>query len=211
MRSAGWVTDPLAVNRVALFFEHPSLPWQIRDLLGVVGVLVALTLAAVVALVPVSFVHYRGLVLRLRNGPRAAVGGLELRHAWYAMFALGLASLTTLYAVGPMDLMAQGDATWPLDAAPGLVARALLLESLIELLLLAPLVWIFVRREAAIAAKWSVSRAVIVALLAALALRIPLLIYWLANPEIPPGLVEETYIWDILRQVSDEFGVVSAF
>ena len=211
MRSAGWATDPLAVNRVALFFEHPSLPWQIRDLLGVVGVLVALTLAAVVALVPVSFVHYRGLVLRLRNGPRAAVGGLELRHAWYAMFALGLASLTTLYAVGPMDLMAQGDATWPLDAAPGLVARALLLESLIELLLLAPLVWIFVRRESAIAAKWSVSRAVIFALLAALALRIPLLIYWLANPEIPPGLVEETYIWDILRQVSDEFGVVSAF
>jgi membrane protease YdiL (CAAX protease family) len=211
MRDVGWAADPLAVNRVALFLEHPTLPWRSRDLLGLAGFLAALSAVAIVALIPVSFVHYRGLALRLRKGSPAAVGGLRLRHAWYGMFALGVASLAMVYGLGPGDLFGAGDATWPSDIDSGLVARSVLLEFLVELLLLAPLVWLFVRRESAPATQWSVQRAIVLAILVALVFRIPLLIYWFANPDIPQGLVEETYIWDVLRQVADEFGVLAAF
>ena len=211
MRSAGWAADPLAVNRVALFLEHPALPWRWRDLLGLVGILIALTGIALVALVPVSFVHYRGLARRLRYGPPAAVGGLKLRHAWYGLSVLGLASLATAFSVGPVDVIAQGEAGWSMQFIPGQIARSVLLEFFFELVLLAPLAWLFARRELPAATVWSVPRAIFFALLAAFVLRIPLLIVWLANPDVPPGLVDETYIWDLLRQVSDAFGVLTAF
>lgn len=210
LRDTGWTADPLAVNRVALFFEHPTLPWRVRDLLGLAGILAALSIIALVALIPVSFVHYRGLALRLRKGLPAADGGLKLRHAWYGLFALGLASLAIVYSAGPADLFSQEDAAWPIDIDTGLVARSVLLEFLVELLLLAPLAWLFVRREST-RTRWSAPKAVVFALLAAVLLRIPLLIYWFANPDIPPGLVEETYIWEILQQVSDTFGVFATF
>jgi membrane protease YdiL (CAAX protease family) len=196
---------------MALFFEHPTLPWQVRDLLGVLGIALALSMIAIVALIPVSFVHYRGLARRLAGGLPAAAGGLTLRHAWYGMFALGLAGLGTLFTVGPVDLMAEGDATWTVDSDSVLVARSALMEFLIELSLLAPLAWLFARREPPVATGWSVPRAILFASLAAFVLRIPLLIYWLANPDIPSGLIDEVFIWNILQEVSDRFGVLAAF
>ena len=212
LRDVGWGADPLAVNRMALFMEYPSLAWQARDYLGLLAVLGVMSFIALVALIPVSVVHYRGLALRLNRQLPVATGSLRLRHAWYALFALGVASLIGLYAVGPLDLLTERETAWGLDVDSDLLAGSLLVESLSLLLLLFPLAWLIARRGPSfVAAPWSVPRAVFFALVAAAVLRLPFFILVAAQPDIPSALTDGVFLWDMLERISAQYGVLTAF
>jgi len=210
LRDAGWSADPMAVNRVALFFEHPALSWRARDLLGLLGFVLALALVGLAAAIPVSFVHYRGLVLRVRKGLPDATAGLRLRHAWYGMCALGSASLLSLYCAGPLSFFTQQETAWGIDVDSGLFARSFVTQWFIQLALFLPLVWIAVRREP-VSARWSVPRALIIASLVAVVLRAPLIIFWLVSSDAPSALGEGSLQWEMLEQVNQEFGVLTTF
>jgi membrane protease YdiL (CAAX protease family) len=128
------------------------------------------------------------------------------------MFALGFASVIGLYFAGPLDFATREDTIWTIDALPEAIARSFVFESLIQILLLLPLAWFAVRRDTlAPAVTWSVAKAVVLSLLAAVMLRLPLLIYWLADAGSSIALFEETLIWELLAQVKSQFGMLTAF
>lgn len=211
LRELGWENDPLAINRIALLARDARLPWQARDLLGVGAFVLLVALFALALVVPLSFVHYRGLARRARSGDAYPSEGWQLRHAWDGLFAFGLASLLALYAAGPIDINADGSSTWGIDATAAQLARITLAESFLALLLLLPLGKLAATRQRSWwGTRWSIGRSVLAGIAIGCAFRLPLLLTSLARPEAAPIFAPDDPVWQLLVQVRDQFGIFVA-
>ncbi|MEZ4333302.1 MAG: type II CAAX endopeptidase family protein [Myxococcota bacterium] len=105
LRDEGFWSDPLARHRLDVWLAAPTAPWQARDLLG----LLALLLAMVgVALLPLGFIlpiHYVSLWRTVRDPSRVVLATpYSLRRAWLAFALLLLAQLGAVYLFAPDDV-----------------------------------------------------------------------------------------------------------
>lgn len=211
LRDGGWAADPLAINRVALLGRDPTLPWRARDVLGLLGAVGAFASAALAPLLLLGGVHYRGLVRRARSGAPYPSQGWQLRHAWYALFVLGAATVLALYSGGPARFIVDAT-TWRLDVTPELTARMFVFESLLGVLLLLPLSGMARARQPAwLGTSWSLGKSLAIGSGVALVFRVPLLVTWLAAPEALSSLAQESLLWQMLTDVRAQFGLATAF
>jgi uncharacterized protein len=210
-RELGWENDPLAINRIALLMRDAQLPWQARDLLGVGSFALLVVVFALALVVPLSFVHYRGLARRARSGDAYPSEGWQLRHAWAGLFAFGLASLLALYAAGPIDITADGGSVWAIDATSTQLARMTLAESFLALLLLLPLGKLAATRQRSWwGTRWSIGRSMLAGIAIGCVFRLPLVLALLARPEAAPIFAPDDPVWQLLVQVRDQFGIFVA-
>ncbi len=209
-RDAGYGEDPLGINRFALFVAHPGLPWRARDALGLLGALGTLAALALLWCVPLGLIHYRGLANRQRGAPQPTGDALGLRHAWLGLSAFTLASVASLYAVGPIDLFADETVPWLVVADEIQLAKMTVAQSLLGAVLLAfvaqalrrhfPQWW---------STDWSIARCTLVAAGVALAFRVPMFAIMLLGADLSRSLPLDNGIWQVLADVDDLYGIAA--
>jgi len=211
-RNSGWFEDPLGINRFALFIRDPLLPWQARDLIGLLGFLCALAAVAIIAIVPVAGVHYRGLVVRAHTAePYPSGSGWRLQHAWAALFCFGIASIFALYSAGAVDVTTSNAGGWGIDGTDPQLARIALVESLLTIALLLPLAVLAKTRQAPwLGTEWTIGRSCLVGVGLALVFRLPLLTAWAANPGAMNQLAVDDELWQMIGAVRDQYGTITA-
>jgi membrane protease YdiL (CAAX protease family) len=115
LRDLGWRNDPLLGQRLRLTRKFPSLRWSARDWLGLLRLLLALVLGALLPLAWVGPLHYWSLWRRLRR-PRSVDPALDTRwsfaHLWLASAILLDVQLVTLDFFAPAEVT-----SWFLPAA----------------------------------------------------------------------------------------------
>jgi membrane protease YdiL (CAAX protease family) len=210
-RDEGWWEDPIGVNRFALFVAHPGLPWRARDALALVGAVGYLALLCLVWCVPLGLLHYRGLVNRVRGGTPYDGGGLHLRHAWWGLAAFMLAGFVSVYAVGPLDLFADVAMPWAIAAEQPQLAKLVLVESVLALLLLAlvarPLRHHFAQWWST---DWSVAKCVLIGTAVAVVFRLPWIGMMLAEVDLSRVPLDNAVL-QLLREVHELYGPAAAF
>lgn len=210
LRDAGFWEDPIGINRFALFYAHPELPWRARDALGLLGALTYLAVLCSLWCVPLGLIHYRGLVNRQRSTTPYDGSGLQLRHAWWGLSAFMLASLLSLYAAGPMDIFADTTVPWAIDAEQPQLAKALLVESVVAAVLLA-----FVSRALSAhfaqwwSTDWSIAKCVLIGAAVALVFRLPLFALLLAGVDLS-GVPLDNAMLQLLREIQALYGPAAA-
>ena len=210
-RNSGWLEDPLGINRFALFVRDPLLPWQARDITGLIGFFGALCAIMLVCAVPIAGVHYRGLAARVRTGAPYPTDGWRLRHAWVALTCLGAASLFALYSSGAIDVTGENAGGWGISASNHQLGRITLIESLLTIVLLLPFAIVPAARQSlSRGTQWSIAKCCLLGVGIALAFRIPLLLAWAARPESMQQLALDDALWQIIGTVRDQYGLVTA-
>jgi membrane protease YdiL (CAAX protease family) len=210
-RNAGWDQDPLGINRLTLLLQAPFLPLRARDLLGLLAFAVALIGLAVVAAMPVAFVHYRGLARRARNVEPYPTGGWRLRHAWMALFAYFAASLVAVYCAGPVTLSVDASSLWGIDASPGQIAQIAFIGEMLMFALLAPIGLSATRAQPRWwGEQWPLLQSIGIGASIAVILRVPLLLSVLmASGESRLGGVQQE-LWQLLEFIRDAYGPATA-
>jgi membrane protease YdiL (CAAX protease family) len=210
-RNSGWLEDPLGINRFALFVRNPLLPWQTRDITGLLGFLAALCAIALIAILPIAGVHYRGLAVRARSGEPYPSDGWSLRHAWIALFSFGIASLFALYTAGAVDVTTTNMGGWGIDATNHQLSRIALAESFLTIALLLPLAAVAASKQLPwLGTQWTVAKSCAIGVALAMVFRLPLLQAWFKRPESVSQLALDDALWQMIGAVRDEYGIVSA-
>lgn len=210
-RNSGWAEDPLGINRFALFVRDPLLPWQSRDITGLLGFFGALGAIMLVCAVPIAGVHYRGLAVRARTGASYPTEGWRLRHAWVALTCMGAASLFALYSAGAIDVTGENIGGWGIDASNEQLGRITLIESLLTIALLLPFAIVPAARQSLTQpAQWSIAKCCLLGVGIGVAFRIPLLLAWAARPQSMQQLALDDALWQIIGTVRDQYGLVTA-
>jgi membrane protease YdiL (CAAX protease family) len=105
LRGAGFGADIVSRQRLSLLAAHPGAPWHWQEVWGLMLFLGALFIFALLPIVTIAPVHYRGLARR--------VGGLDpdrlapvwtLRHAWYALGVFWVGGAISLFVFHPEAL-----------------------------------------------------------------------------------------------------------
>ncbi|HEY7638683.1 MAG TPA: type II CAAX endopeptidase family protein [Steroidobacteraceae bacterium] len=210
-RDLGWKSDPLGLNRVALFARDPSLPLRARDTFGLLMFLGVGLLLAMVAALPIVAVHYRGLAVRARSGEPYPQGDWSLRTAWLALSALFIGSIVALYFGGALDLHMDSAVLWQFEPTPEQFSRIAVASSLIGLAAMLPFVMSASRRQGTWwSAQWSVRKCLLIGSSLAVVLRLPLLLAWAAKPNAIQSFALDNELWQMLRAVQDHYGLLAA-
>lgn len=211
LRAAGWIADPLGANRVALFFKDPSLPWQARDWLALAGILAATLAVGLAAAAAIAPIHYRGAVLRARQLRSPDTQGWRLRHAWYALFAMGMASVLALYGTGAIDFASISNMNQIGFGNTMSFARYFLFEEMFMLALLVPVCFASANANRFwLRGSWSIARCALVAVGVALLFRLPLLAYLLVGQQSMIELVSDSLVWEYVGAARTHYGVFVA-
>jgi membrane protease YdiL (CAAX protease family) len=169
LRDKGYAADPLARYRLSLSWRYPAAPWSLEDLRGVGMLLLWLGLFALLPLLLVVPLHYRGAVLRARGvvlPPPQPAWPWGLGHLWYVLAVMliggGLALYIYCYAQFE-DMLHPG---LPHTAPPQdtrVLARAYLFMQAFDVLALLPLLR-RVRLGELLKGRWSAGQSLVAAL-----------------------------------------------
>jgi membrane protease YdiL (CAAX protease family) len=194
-----------------LFLEHPGLPWRARDVLGIVGALGFLGALCFWWCIPLGLIHYRGLVNRARAGTAQTNDGLQLRHAWWGLSAFMLASFLSLYAVGPIDWFSDLGSTWAVVAEPPQLAKLLLVESLLGIVLVTTVARPLRRHfERWWSTSWSIGKCILLGVAVGLLFRVPMLLLMFAGFDLSAALRLDDGLWQSLLGVDEVYGPAAA-
>jgi membrane protease YdiL (CAAX protease family) len=210
-RDLGWEVDPLGFNRFALLARDASLPWKPRDALGVFAFGSLCVLLALLAAVPIVAVHYRGLAVRATNGDPYPRSDWSLRRAWLALSVFFIASLLALYFGGALDLRFDDTLLWDFEPTTEQFSRIALANALLAVFVLMPFA-ASARPHAADlwSSQWSIAKCLTVGAAIAIALRLPMLLAWLARPDSLPAIAQDDVLWQMLSDVLERYGWVAA-
>jgi membrane protease YdiL (CAAX protease family) len=166
LRKRGWIADPIGRERLSLLLKYPTAAVNAADVLGVLTLLAAFGFCALLPLLVIAPVHYRSLVKQVRGVPPGEPAAWGLGELWYALAAITIASLISLYLFDYAALQAAFRSRSTLSLAPGEaatgadLARALILDSALSLLALLPLVRSSRQRQCVHGA-WSVRKSLL--------------------------------------------------
>ncbi|WP_346840016.1 type II CAAX endopeptidase family protein [Microbulbifer sp. SAOS-129_SWC] len=208
LRDRGWRSDPLASNRLLLMVQHPTLPWRLRDLVGIAGLLLAIGAIAALAWVPVSVVHYRGLLLFQRGKALRDNHSWQLKHAWFALFALGTLLLLEGLLTTPLNFGSDGLVASGAGAYSGReIANLLIADGFLTLLIMLPLAYRakFFQRDW-LSPAWPAWRAVTAGILVALAFRLPAIVAWLTLPNLATELEQNSVYAEMILKLDQHYG-----
>ena len=211
-RDLGWTGDFLGINRIAVQFRDFTLPWQARDWLFIGGFLITASLLALSAALPISFVHYRGLIVRARSNTPYPGGLWQLRHAWQATFLFGMSSVIALYFSGPALLTSASEEFLFLEMAGEQLANVAMIESVLTIVLLMPLARLASRdRQSIWRENWSLPKALLIGMAVALVLRIPFFVFteFLSATDISE--FTDSALMQMLTALRDTYGTATAY
>jgi uncharacterized protein len=210
-RDAGWKQDPIGMNRIALAARDISLPWKTRDLLALLLAVSVLMVVALTCGAPIVVVHYWGFVRRHRNAVSYPTGGWQLRHAWAALAAFGSMAIIGMYAAGPLDFDVNALYQLNTDLEPFQWSRYALLEALLTTAAMILVLKFGPQNESARpwSTSWTLLKALGIGAAIGIALRIPLMLTALSQPDALPQ-VSDGDLWQLLRHIRDEMGLITA-
>jgi membrane protease YdiL (CAAX protease family) len=166
LRKRGWSADPIGRERLSLLLKYPTAAVDGADMLGILTLLATLGFCALLPLLVIAPVHYRSLVKQVRGVPPGQSAPWGLGELWYALAAITIASLISLYLFDYAGLLAAFRSRNTLSLAPGEVAtgadlaRALILDTALSLLALLPLVRSSRQRQC-VRGAWSVRKSLL--------------------------------------------------
>lgn len=107
LRDEGFSTDPFSIQRLRLFFRHPLLFWQWRDLQGIAAAILLLAALLLVPYVLILPIHYLGWRKKQKGwNPPSTPFRWGLRHFWYVTFFYLLASFLVIILYAPENFSA---------------------------------------------------------------------------------------------------------
>ena len=135
LRDFGYLTDPIGLYRIKLFFLHPFQPWKFRDIIGILSLLVLLGLLAVIPYIWILPIHYLGKASgsALRKKPYEPAWGLKM--FWFVSAGYLIASLFASVAE-PETLYTLVNSSY-FDRATEMTSTVMGHESLIFIIILA--------------------------------------------------------------------------
>jgi CAAX protease family protein len=174
LRDQGFGADILGRQRLSLLFSHPTAPWSWRDVTGFL-LLGALLLAnALVPLIAIAPVHYRGLARRVAGlAPDKPEPRWTLRHSWYALGVVFVGSAIALYVFTPafLEMILPWTKRNTATSTDIQLGKQLLVATLLGLLLVAPLLRGRSVKTVMIG-RWSIVKSIFVGLAMAIGLKI---------------------------------------
>lgn len=194
-RDSEFAADPFAINRLQLLGRHSALPWTASDFLRLFNLMLLMGALALVAAIPLSFVHYRGLALLNAGRISKDYSSWKLSHAWWGLFVLAFASLASLVTLGPINFADYVAEYSPYSVAEALsdqqIAYAAMVSSGVLLAGLAPLafkarVW----QPNWISSYWPVWLSIAVGVLLGILFRVPTIAFWSDAPDLSERLHE---------------------
>ncbi len=167
LRNRGWSADPLARDRLSLFFRHPLLVITGGDLLGLATLLATLIAAALLPVVVIAPIHYRSAVKQAHGTILPPPGPWGLGHLWYALGAMIVSSLISIYVLAYSMIEAEilsstgiGGSSTPNVPNAADTGRVLLLQSAIMLVALLPVLMTPAQRKQ-LRGQWSIAKSVL--------------------------------------------------
>lgn len=98
LRDKGYYADPFGYYRLSLVERYPTASWRWRDTAGPLALAVLLTVVALMPVMLIAPVHYRGLVHQVRGTlPPAPPQYWGLSHAWYVLAGLLVAGVLAYF------------------------------------------------------------------------------------------------------------------
>jgi uncharacterized protein len=210
-RDAGWKQDPIGMNRIALATRDITLGWKARDLVALSVALLLLVVTAAACGAPVAVVHYWGFVRRNRSAGSYPTEGWQLRHAWAALAAFATMAIVGMYAAGPLDFNANSLYQLNTDLQPSQWSRYAILEALLTTAAMILVLKFGPRDENTRpwATNWSLLKALGLGAAIGIALRVPLMLTALSQPDALPQ-ISNSDLWQLLRHIRDEVGLIAA-
>jgi hypothetical protein len=174
LRAEGFGADILGRQRLSLFAAYPGVPWQWRDVTGVLLILGLLLGFAAVPVVTIAPVHYRGLARRVAGLPPDKPAPLwTLRHSWYALGVIWVTGVIALYvfSAAALELLLPWTKRAAASSTDIELGYELLCTSALGLLLLVPLLRGRSVKSLLIG-RWSIVKSILAGIGMAIALRI---------------------------------------
>lgn len=178
LRGEGFGADILGRQRLSLLLTHPTAPWHWRDVTGFLllgGLLLVFALVPIVAIAPI---HYRGLARRVAGlAPDKLEPSWTLRHSWYALGVIFVGGAVSLYVFTPalLEMVLPWTKRANATSTEIQLGNELLFATLLALLLVVPLLRGKSIKSVMIG-RWSIAKSIFVGLGVAIALKIVALI-----------------------------------
>jgi membrane protease YdiL (CAAX protease family) len=174
LRNEGFGADILARQRLSLLAAYPGAAWHWEDVAGLLLILGLALAYAVLPVVTIAPIHYRGLARRLAGlAPETPAPKWSLRHAWYALGVIWISGLISLYVFFPESLEKLLPWTKRMEASATdiVLGNHLLCGTVLALLMVGPLL----RGrsvKALLMGRWSVLKSVLSGIGLAIALKV---------------------------------------
>lgn len=140
LREEGYRADPVGYYRFKLVERFPAAPWQWRDTAGPLVLIALLAFLALLPVVLIAPVHYRGLVHQLRGTlPPALPQPWGLSQAWYVLAGLLIAGVIACLFCAYSSLENLLGPTNGGSADQRALGNALIVQTILFALLAAPL------------------------------------------------------------------------
>jgi uncharacterized protein len=174
LRDEGFGADILGRQRLSLLATHPGAPWRWQEVSGLLLFLGVLLIFALLPLVAIAPVHYRGLARRVNGlAPDRPEPAWTLRHAWYAFGAFWVGGMVSLFVFYPeaLEMMFPWTKRTSANATDIVLGKELLCATVLALLLIVPLLRGRPVRSLLIG-RWSIAKSVFVGIGVAIALKV---------------------------------------
>ncbi len=102
-RDLGYSSDPISFHRLKLFFSHPTLPWKLRDLLGILSLLVLLAILVLIPYIWILPVYFSGQRCKFLSPKDTYESKWTLKTFWFVSIGYLLATLF-MFLVEPEEL-----------------------------------------------------------------------------------------------------------
>ncbi|MCL2329208.1 MAG: CPBP family glutamic-type intramembrane protease [Bacteroidetes bacterium] len=93
LRDLGYSSDPIVFYRLKVFFSHPTQPWGLRDLLGIISLLALLAILIIIPYVWILPVYFVGKRFKFLSPKNAYESNWTLKAFWFVSIGYLFASL----------------------------------------------------------------------------------------------------------------------
>lgn len=174
LRDAGFGADIISRQRLSLLATHPGAPWHWQEVWGLLLFLCVLFIFALLPVLAIAPVHYRGLARRVAGlDPERPAPVWTLRHAWYALGAFLVGGVISLFVFYPeaLELMYPWTKRTEATVTDIVLGKELLCATVLAFLLVVPLLRGRPVRRLLIG-NWSIARSVFAGIGIAIALKV---------------------------------------
>jgi membrane protease YdiL (CAAX protease family) len=174
LRNEGFGADILSRRRLSLLAAYPGAPWHWLDVSGLLLLVGLLLIFALVPVVTIAPVHYRGLARRVAGrAPDRPEPRWSLRQAWYALGAIWVGGFVSLYVFYSelLEMMLPWTKRVAASTTDIVLGHELLFATSLALLLVVPLLR-GRSLKAVLIGRWSIIRSVFAGIGLAIALKI---------------------------------------
>jgi hypothetical protein len=103
LRDLGYLSDPISLFRLKVFFSHPTQPWKFRDFLGILSLLALLAILIIIPYIWILPIYFLGKRYKLLTPINVYESNWTLKAFWFVSIGYLLASLF-VFLIDPAEL-----------------------------------------------------------------------------------------------------------